>query len=184
MLSTESLIINPSEPTGHLPLHEVDSAHVLDDIEERRVAEEKRRVYLKRQLRKYGAYYREDSRLCQKYVSGCGLPIDEIAIKLKEMDYFVKKTNYCKIMGRLYTAHRNNCKDTDFISSKDYLSPVAKLHVLNHVEDHESVPTCNEEYCIISRKGFGFASTRDIQVGDFTTPYASVAFPPATESTE
>lgn len=180
MLSTESLIINPSEPLGPLPLHEDASAHVLNDIEERRVAEEKRRVYLKRQLRRYGAMYRDDSRLCQKFIAGDGLPIDEIAIKLKEMDYFVKKTNYCKIMGRLFTAHRSHCKDTDFIASKDYLSPIAKLHVLSKVEDHNSVPVCTDKFCIISRKGFGYASTRCIQNGDFTTPYDCIAFPEPT----
>lgn len=177
MLSTESLILNPSEPTGHLPLDEEASAHVLADIAEREAKQKKREAHLKRELRKLGARYREDSRLCQQFVSGHGLPIDEIATKLKEMDYFVKQTNYCRIMGQLYTAHRNTCKDTDFITAKDYLSPIAKLHVLNRVHENDPFPRCTDEVCIVSRKGYGFAKTRHLQNGSFTTPFAAVAFP-------
>ena len=68
-----------------------------------------RRNNLKQALEKYNLEIRGDSKLCQQYLDGGGVhTAEQLALIMKQMEWFINNTSYNGIMQYLFDQHREN----------------------------------------------------------------------------
>lgn len=116
----------------------------------------KRRNLLRRELAKYNVEFREDSKLCQRFIGGENISIREIANILYEMTYLSKHTGYNDLMNILVTAHRCHCAPHEVkqMESDVYLKlSVQAKHMALSDNNISIIEHCCPGFCVADEIG-------------------------------
>jgi len=129
----------------HLSQQKLDKKNIFRHVAAQEKLKKKRKEFLVNELKKLGTEYRDDSRLCRKYVFGEEIPIIVIADMLREIDWYYKNTSYDDINHILQAAHKTYCPfDIDPFLVKDLFSSMAKNLCFSPQWNH-----CTENQCIL-----------------------------------
>lgn len=129
----------------HLSQQKIDKKNIFKHIASQERLKKKRKEFLIAELEKLGIEYRDDSRLCRKYIFGEDIPIIIIADMLREVDWYHKNTSYNDINHVLQAAHKLYCPfDIDPFLVKDLFSSIAKNLCFSSQRAH-----CTENQCIL-----------------------------------